>query len=370
MGEDITVGKFLELFEKRDSLAVEWKRGRGKKIVGCMSTYTPEEIIYAAGALPVEIIGVTSYAKADAYLPNFTCSIMRGFLEKLLQKGYGYLDLITLPALCDSIWGFYGIWKQISNNLDVYLLHYPSKSSTEAAEYFAKEVERFKDFIARFACKNISKKELRAAIDVYNENRRLLKKLYMLRKKESPPIFGSETLEIVLSSMVTPKALHNELLENLLRRIADRKEYPEGNVRVHVSGHLIEDPGLLRILEESGGLVVSDDLDTGSKYFWSLVDSGVNPIESVSERYVQLSSPYGSGVEKRIEYITAMIREFHAEGIVFLTRKFCDPYLFDYPMVEQAMKEEGVPSLHLEYEPPLAKGRLRTRVEAFMEMLR
>ena len=362
--------KFRELFKTRDTVAADWKK-TGKKVVGCISTYTPEEIIYAAEALPVGIMGkAESFSRADAYLPSFACSYMRGFLENLLEERYGYLDLVALPSLCDSIRGFYAIWKQISDNPYAYLLHYPTNRSNEASEYFAQEVERFKHFMEQFTGKTISEKELRNAIDVYNENRRLLKRLYWLRRKESPPISGVEALEVVLSSMTTPKDMHNQLLEKLLDEITEREEYPEGGVRLLVSGHIVDDPDVLRVIEESGGIIVSDDLDSGSRYFWSLVDSETNPVEGISRRYLKIPSPYGSPVKDRLKYLAVMVKAFQVEGIVFLTRKFCEPYLFDYVTLGQAVKEEGIPSLYLEYEYPLAKGALKTRVEAFVEMLR
>ena len=370
MKEGVTVEKFRELFETRDSVAGEWKK-TGKKVVGCVSTYTPEEIIYAAEALPVEVIGkAETFSKADAYLPSFACSFMRGFLEVLLEERYGYLDLLTLPSLGDSLRGFYGIWKQISDKPYAYLLHYPTNRSEEASEYFAEEIERFKNFMEDFVGKNISEKDLRNAIDVYNENRRLLKKLYWLRRKESPPISGVEALEVVLSSMTTPKDLHNQLLEKLLGEITEREDYPEGGVRLLVSGHIVDDPDVLKVIEDSGGIIVSDDLDSGSRYFWNLVDSEAKPVEGISRRYTRIPSPYGSPIKDRINYLKTMVKAFQVEGIVFLTRKFCEPYLFDYVTLGRTVKEEGIPSLYLEYEYPLAKGALKTRVEAFVEMLR
>ena len=168
MKESVTVEKFRELFETRDRVAAEWKK-TGKKVVGCISTYTPEEIIYAAEALPVEVVGrAESFSRADAYLPSFACSFMRGFLEVLLEERYGYLDLLTLPSLDDSLRGFYGIWKQISDKPYAYLLHYPTNRSEEASEYFAEEVERFKNFIGDFVGTNVSEKDLRNAINIYN----------------------------------------------------------------------------------------------------------------------------------------------------------------------------------------------------------
>jgi len=370
MKENITVEKFSELFKTRDSVAAEWKK-TGKKVVGCISAYTPEEIIYAAEALPVEVVGkAESFSRADAYLPTFACSFMRGFLEALLEERYGYLDILTLPSLCDSMRGFYSIWKQILDEPYAYLLHYPSNRSEEASEYFAEEIERFKIFMENFVGKNISEKDLRNAINIYNENRRLLKKLYRLRRKESPPISGVEALEVVLSSMTTPKNLHNQLLKKLLNEITERENYPEGGVRLLVSGHIIDDPDVPKVIEESGGIIVSDDLDSGSRYFWHLVDSEVKPVEGISRRYTRIPSPYGSPIKDRINYLKTMVKGFQVEGIVFLTRKFCEPYLFDYVTLGRAVKEEGIPSLYLEYEYPLAKGALKTRVEAFVEMLR
>ncbi len=371
MSKTIEVGKFRELFETRDEVAAEWKAKGGKKIVGCISTYVPEEIIYAAELLPVEIIGKPrTYTKADAYLPSFSCSFMRGFLEKLLEKEYEYLDLLVLPSLCDSIWGFYSIWQELSPEDRTYLLHYPTNRSKEALNYFAEEVERFKIFMETFFARDISEKDLETAIEVYEKNRRLLKNLYELRKKESPPISGAQALEVVLSSMTTPKHTHNMLLEEFLIEIERRDQYPKGNARLLVSGHIVDDPDVLRVIEASGGLVVADDLDTGSRYFWSHTNGAAKPIERISKRYFELPSPYGSPFEDRIKYLMAMVKAFGVEGVVFPTRKFCDPYLFDYVALGHAMKEEGVPSLLLEYEYPLAKGSLKTRVEAFIEMLR
>ena len=275
-----------------------------------------------------------------------------------------------MPSLCDSIWGFYSIWKQISHDPEIYLIHYPSKRSGEAIKYFTEEVEKFKTFLEKFTDKKISRKALETAVDVYNQNRKLLKRLYMLRKSESPPIFGFEALEVVLSSMTTPKALHNELLKELLTEIATRQEYPEGEVRLLVSGHILDNTDILRVVEGAGGLVVADDLDSGSRYFWSLVENTRDPIENVSQRYLSLPSPYGLDIKDRIDHLTGMIREFDVEGVVFLTRRFCDPYLFDHPVLEQALKQLGVPFLHLEHAYPPAKASIRTRVEAFIEMLR
>jgi len=370
MKEHDTLEEFRVLFKTRDSVAAEWKK-TGKKVVGCISTYTPEEIIYAAGALPVEVIGrAETFSKADAYLPSFACSFMRGFMEVLLEERYRYLDLLALPSLDDSLRGFYSIWKQISDEPFAYLLHYPTNRSEKASEYFAEEIERFRIFMQDFAGKNISEKDLGKAIDVYNQNRRLLKKLYWLRRQESPPISGVETLEVVLSSMTAPKDLHNQMLERLLGEIAEREDYPEGEVRILVSGHILDDPDVLELIEDSGGIIVTDDLDSGSRYFWNPVDNEVKPIEGISRRYTRIPSPYGSAIEDRINYLKTMVKVFQVEGVVFLTRKFCEPYLFDYVTLGKAVKEEGIPSLYLEYEYTLATGALKTRVEAFLEMLR
>lgn len=369
--ERISTDYFHRLYLNKDREVAKWKQDTKGKVLGCISPYTPEEIIHAAGMLPIEITGdIDNVTLADVYMPDYACSFTRGFLEKILRGDYNYLDSVVLTAFCDSILGMYNTCERVSKENIFYLLHYPSVLLDETYDYFLDELLRLRAFIENLGQKEVSDESLRQSIRIYNENRGLLRKLYDLRKTDNPPISGVESLEIVLSSMTTHKEHHNQMLKKLLRNMTEQKEPLTNTVRVLVSGNIIDQPDILRIIEETGAIIVSDDLDTGTRYFWNLVEESKKPLKAIAKRYLEVPSPFRHPFEDRTDYLMNMVKEFRVDGVIFLTGKFCDPYLFDYPYLEKALREEGFPTLSLEQEYPIARMAFKKRVEAFVEMLR
>ena len=58
-------------------------------------------------------------------------------------------------------------------------------------------------------------------------------------------------------------------------------------------------------------------------------------------------------------------------GTIGYTVKFCDPYLARLPAVREAFRDAGLPLLLLEGDCTMGSiGQQRTRIEAFVEMLR
>ena len=63
-------------------------------------------------------------------------------------------------------------------------------------------------------------------------------------------------------------------------------------------------------------------------------------------------------------------RRCGAKGVVLLLQKFCEIHHFEYPLVKDRFAQEGVPLLMLETDHSGAAGRVKTRLEAFLEMVR
>ncbi|NIQ04364.1 MAG: 2-hydroxyacyl-CoA dehydratase, partial [Candidatus Korarchaeota archaeon] len=139
----------------------------------------------------------------------------------------------------------------------------PHSTTENSVRFFYEELERFRKWITQNFETEITKEKLRYAIEIFNENRRLLKQVYNLRRCHPPLISGSETLEIVLSSMMVPKDEHNRLLHGLLAEIENRKVPEKECVRLLVSGSAMGSSKLLRLVEGVRGCVVADDICTG-----------------------------------------------------------------------------------------------------------
>lgn len=363
---------FRDLLLSRHEVAKGWKT-KGKRVIGWSCTYTPEELIYAADALPVMVFGdVESTKPADVYLPVNTCSFARSCFNAALKGDYNYLSGFVASSSCDSRDKIFDLWKYHVKIPYVHFINTPHTRTEKAHDFFYEEVARLKASLEKAFRKTISDVALKHAIHVYNENRLLLKKVYALRRKEPPLISGVEALEIVLSSMVTSKEAHNKLLNRLLAEVHDRADPPEAGVRVLVSGSVMDNSELLKVVESVGGSVVADDWCTGSRYFRNLVDSSGDPLRAVAKRYLdKIPSSFMSEQEERFRHTIEMAKQFEVEAAVIFVLKFCDTHMFDAPQLTEELKALGLPVLYIEWDHSLSGlAQLKTRIEAFIEMVR
>jgi len=366
--------EFQALLNSRHDLMWRQKE-RGRKIIGYLCTYTPEELIYAAGAIPVRIMGAPEPASySDPHLQSFYCPFARSCLDQGLKGRYDYLDGLIVPLTCDTLRGVFDIWMRRHPLPYAEFLDFPSVVNTaEAKTFLLKELNRIKASLERFMGKEITEADLLQAIEVYNTNRSLLFELYNLRRQESPVISGSEALQIVLSSMVVPKEEHNQMLYNFLQGLKTTEPPPShGRIRLMLGGSVIESVELVDLIEDSGAWVVTDDLCTGTRYFWNKVpdDSG-DPLSCLAERYLtKIPCPTKHPPEPRFQHILTLIDDFRVEGVLTILQKFCDPHELDYPYVEGMLQQRNIPNLCIDFDnTSAAAGQVKTRVQAFLEMI-
>ncbi len=143
------------------------------------------------------------------------------------------------------------------------------------------------------------------------------------------------------------------------------------NVRLHVNGTALYDLNMIRIVEKSGGFVASDDLCTGSRYFWTNVDKTEDPILGLSDRYLRRTPcPPQGPLKERLEYIKFMISKFKVQGVVTFTEKFCDPILYDSVHIRRMLAKDEMAYMVIDYENPEQEAiRIQHRIEAFVETI-
>lgn len=362
---------FRNLLSMRHTIARRWK-SQNKRVIGWSCTYTPEEIIYAAEALPVMILGdLGSTTLADALLPRNVCSFARSSFDVGLRGNYDYLDGYVVSNCCDNCGKMYDLWRYQVKIPYFHFINTPHTNTEKAHRFFHEELQRFKASLENALRTEITDNSLRNAIKFHNENRVLLKRAYDLRRKDPPLISGVEALEMVLSSLITLKTEHNKLLNQLFNEVAGRLNPPKEGVRLLVSGSEMDNTALIRIVEALGGNVVADDMSTGSRYFWNLVGPDSDPLRAISRRYLDIvSSPFMYQYEERLDHVKEMVRRYHVEGAIIFVLKFCDAHLFDVPLLVEELKKLGLPVLYLEWEHSMGGiAQLRTRIEAFIEMV-
>jgi benzoyl-CoA reductase subunit C len=366
--------RFVQWEKDRHQYARDWKQRTGGKVLGYFCTYLPEEIPYAAGVLPVRILG--SHEPQDVTEPHIFgmfCPFCRDCLAQGLKGRYEYLDGIAIAQSCLHIRQAFTSWqKHVPIEYSYYMPFPHGVQSPRAYPYLAGEIATFRRSIEEWTGKVITDDSLRRSIDVYNESRRLLNQVYELRKSSPPPLTGEEAMEMVISNQMVDKAEHSQALKELLTRLPGRKLPRGDDIRVMIVGSEDDDIPFLRMVESLGAIVVTDDHCTGTRYFWNEVEPNGDLNLALAARYIDRPACPSKDwpVRTRIPHVLSLAREYGAKGAILIQQKFCDPHELDIPALKKALEAQGIITLFLEFDVTVPLGQFRIRVEAFLEMLR
>lgn len=352
----------------------EIKNKTGRKMIGFFHPVVPEELIYAAGLRPVRLFPHFDdlITKGDAYLQTYLCSYLRADWDQIIRGRYPYLDGVVIPRSCEAVTFLYQTWKRHNPYEFIDYINVPWKRSDNAIGFFAKELGRVKKDLEQFTGKEISEDSLRNAIAVCNRNRELLRKVYDLRKAQSPPLSGVEAFNVVMSSFVLDKEEHSGLMEQFLTELARKPQPPQVDIRLLISGGCVIDTRLWEMIESSGVSIVADDVNNGSRSFWhSVEETTKDPLEALARDYAMVPCAFNTSIAHRFKYISEMIREYKVNGVIFATNKDCESEKFVYPELDKIIKDKvNVPTLSIETDYLINMAPLRNRVEAFIETLR
>jgi len=354
----------------------EWKN-EGKRVVGFFCSYVPEEILYAADVLPVRLRApqCTDTTSADVYMSHLNCTFIRSCLQYALEGEYGFIDGLVFTNSCDHVRRLYDILREIKTK-DYPLLHLlsvPHKIGVDFTVSYADELTAFIETAEKSLGVKVTEEKMREAIEVYNETRRLLKQLYDLRKRESPPITGAEVLNVLLAGYSMPKDQYNQLLKRLLEELMYSEGIYNYRARLMIAGSGgCDNPAYFEVIEDTGGLIVTDSLCFGSRSFWHPVVASGNPVMGIAQSYLNRPScpRMVDEVAARCDFIKQMVDEFKVDGVVFQRIRYCDLWGGQLLHLREGLKAADIPLLSLEREYKLGGiGQIRTRIQAFLEQI-
>jgi benzoyl-CoA reductase/2-hydroxyglutaryl-CoA dehydratase subunit BcrC/BadD/HgdB len=252
----------------------------------------------------------------------------------------------------------------------------PVKLDTAGSrQYLIDVLGRFRAELGEKLGVTISDSDLSQAIGVMNRIRASLSRIDEIRGERPGLLAGGDFHALVRASMIMDGTRVAQVVEEVAGELSQATAAaPEGPARKRVvlSGGVCNHPDLYSVIEEAGGAVVGDDLCTGSRYFGGLIDGKADPVAAIAGRYlsrVVCPAKHG-GLSDRADHLVRLARQTRADGVIFFLLKFCDPHAFDYPYLKEALDKEKIPSMLMEVEDRLpADGQLRTRFEAFIEMI-
>ena len=367
------LNEFHRIVSSPHQFARNWKANTGGKVLGYLCTNLPEELLYAAGVLPVRILGTNEPESVTGpYIwANTFCPFSRDCFAQALQGKYDYVDGISYGFCCLHARHVFESWKRHIPVQYSYELCVPYLQSPHSKTFLTREMEDYKNTLEKWTGNSISVDALDQAIDVYNKNRRLMSKIYDLMKADNPPLTEAEVAEIALSGMLIDKKEHNKLLEKALKEIPRRRSNSKHGPRIMLLGSVNNNIELIKFIDSLGAQVVIDDYCTGNRYYQTEVVPDENRLAALAARETNRPPcPIKDIPERRrpVRY-AKLIDDYRVQGAIYTIQKMCDAHGLDYPFIESALKAKNVPLLKLELDLNIPTEQYRTRIEAFLEML-
>lgn len=378
-------GAIIERFRRIAENAHEYAKslqGKGHLLAGYMCTHVPEEILYAAGIVPVRILtSHVSQAMTRSYIHETYCSFSHDCAYQGLQHNYDYLDLIVTSSSCIHMGEAFNVWVRFAGfDQKSFLIPYPHIIHTRAAGGFMVEsFGEFKQFIEKFAKTSITDDEIEGAIKVYNHNRRLLKQLWEFLRRDNPSITGPEVATVTLASQTMDKRECNQMLEQLIHSLEAEPGKVASGVRLMVTGGACDDLGIFDLIENlnySTNLIFVDSC-TAARYFWFEVpEDRADKLSAIAEGYIaRIPCPAkdnvpGTGEKKRFRFIQQFIEDFKPDGVVFLYQRFCSPQPHDIVALKPILNNLGIPSTELELDTTVPIIQFRAQLDALVEIIK
>lgn len=356
----------------------------GRKIIGTFCIFVPEEITLAADAIQVGLCAGAEIGKeaAEQVLPRNTCALIKSFVGFKLAKLCPYIescDLVVGETTCDGKKKAYEIFRDYA---PLYVMEIPQMKAASDKALLKTEFMRYLREIETLTGRKITADKLKAAIQVVNNRRKVLQRLDSLRKAVPSPISGRDALLIhQISFYDDPVRFTNQigiLCDELEKRITDKQGVaPEKAKRVMLSGCPMAVPNwkLPFVIESSGAVIVGEESCIGDRNIRDLVDESGATVEEMIDRlvdrYFQIDCAVFTPNEERLDQIVRMAKGMKADGVIHYGLMFCQPYAMEAHKVSKRLETEGIPLLSIETDYSMEDvGQLKTRVEAFIEMLR
>ena len=353
------------------------KKDTGKYLVGTFPYHTPDEIIYAAGAVPVALWGGNTEIKnADKYLQGFCCGLLRANVEYTMNGTYNALKAIVIPTFCDSMKCTLENMKIAAKEKGIAVIgmaYAQNRKIFAGMEYTISEFKRVQNELEKILGKIITREMVEDAFDVYEDYRATMREFCQVAGEHPEIITAKKRTLIIKAGQFMDKAIYTPMVKEIIEGLKQEEPSKFDGLRVLVNGIMAEPVDILDIFDENNIAIVVDDLSLGSRLWRTPARENV---PDVYQRMAYIAADqkadtflYEPEKLKGQLYIEE-VKEKNLDAVVTLMMKFCDPEEYDYPIFKVELEKAGIPQLYVELDQQITSfEQIRTRVQSFAEML-
>lgn len=367
-------------------LKVKELKDQGKNICGAFCQYTPAEIIYAAGLYQVGLCGRSAapLKTAETRLPANLCPLIKASYGHALEESCPYAffsDIVVGETTCDGKKKMYELLGELK---PMQVIHLPNVPDYERSlDMWYNEICAFtRGLEERFGIK-ITDDMLNESIEWCNKERIQAARIYELGKYDPPAISGIRMNDIMDGEQyIFDKEEKYNKINDILNQCEENWHngiYPyepdpyRPRLIVSGGGYGGSKYKTVNVIEELGGAIVCYEGCSGISSRRRLVDEdrSRDPLLRIAEKYLEVPCAVVSPNTRRMEQVADTIDEWNADGYVSITLHSCNPFAVETENIRRVCESKGIPLLHIETDfYPNDEGQIRTRIEAFLEMIR
>lgn len=363
------------------AVAVKETKERGVPVVGTYCTFTPWELIDAAGGVAVGLCSTSEkpIEAAERHLPRNLCPLIKssyGFALTDTCPYFHFCDMVVGETTCD---GKKKMYEYLGRLRPTHVMQLPQTTcGSEPLALWKSEVIKLKEVLEKTFGVKITDEKLRESIKLRNRINRAAMAFYDLAMLPTPAVTG---LEIMAAADFIKLSFDHEdtiaTLEDTARKI--RENYEAGERRVSPDAKRILITGcptgkslekVTSAIEENGGVVIGFENCGNLKNSFLQVDEDKDPLCAIAERYLSIPCSVMSPNNGRVDLLLDFSTRYRAEGVVDIILQACHTYNVESMSIREALQEAGIPYISIETDYSQGDAaQLATRFGAFVEML-
>lgn len=347
----------------------------GKRVIGVMPYYIPEELVHAAGAVPFGVWGAVGQAvEAKKYFPPFYCSIAQMTLEMGLTGKLDKLSGLMVSGICDTLRAFSQNWKAgMGNKVPmIYVAPAQNRFIEAGRQFMIDSYAEAKRGVEECAGNIITDEALSASIKLFNEWRAAMREFVKVAGQHPAEVGVAQRSAVITAGYYMDKAEHLAKVTELTEALAALPESTDGYKKVVLSGVYEDIPSIVEMLDENKFAVVADDLAKESRAFARMVPEEGDPIEALADSWCAIKEDPELFDPKKahLDALVKKAQDAGAQGVIILLAKFCDPEEFEAPLATKALREAGINVVTIEVDQSTETyEQARTQFETFAELL-
>ncbi|MCD1147942.1 2-hydroxyacyl-CoA dehydratase family protein [Peptoniphilus sp. KCTC 25270] len=347
----------------------------GKKVIGWAPMLAPQELIHAAGMVPVGIWGADGEVTlAKEYFPAFYASIVLRTMDLGLEGKLNKLSGMLITNLSDGLKGLSQNWKRAIKDVPMLYIGYGQNRKIEAGiDFNAKQYHKLVEQLEEISGNTLDNEKIEASIRLFNEHRKAMTEFNELAAKHLNTVTPTVRAKVFYSAFVYDKEEHLEIMKKINEELRNMPEEEFKGKKVVTTSILLNSEDILKIFENFNLAIVDDNVISESGQYDCLVEEGTaDPVRALAELFANIEGNTFLFDEKKLrgKIITEKVKDKEADGVIYLLTKFSESEEFDFPIIRNELNEAGIKNIMIEIDQQMSNfEQARTALETFADML-